>query len=136
MVAELSPLEERRELLRGVRARVEARERALHVLERSLGRVPGETGARECALHARVRRDDRAPHVRVVPQVVERLVERERHRRLSALLPGPRERRAPTREHDEHGAADKGEDDYDLVPAQARIADLLAVRAGPAAKRT
>src|SRR6266581_1615546 len=79
MLAELCPLEERREATDGIGARLETLERALDVLERRLGGMARKPCATECALHPRVRGYDRTSEIGVVAQIVDRFVDRERH---------------------------------------------------------
>src|SRR4029079_6961553 len=129
MVAELCPLEEGGEPLRTVRARVEAAERPLHVLERSLRRMPRDAGTRERVLHARVRGDDRAAQVGIVAQVVDRLVERLCD--LFVAAEPPRSRRAPctaVRIEDDAGACDQRNEDGDLVPTEVWVAHVMSQR--------
>src|SRR6266508_6304416 len=99
MLAELCPLEEPGEAPDGLRARVQARERTLDVLEGRLRRVAAEAGATKCVLHPRIRRDDRTAEIRVVAQVVQGFVEGGRHGLAAARPPEPRGAlRLPARE--------------------------------------
>ena len=71
----------------GLGARVEAQRAPARRTRTAPPRMARQARAAERVLHARVGGDDRAPQVRVVAQVVDRLVDRERH--LLALRAEP-----------------------------------------------
>src|SRR5205085_86529 len=109
-----------------LRARVEGTKCSLEVLERRLGGATRQPGTGERSLHTSVRRDDRAAQVGIVPEIVERLVERDRQRVLAAEAPrAGRLLRTARGKHDERGTPEQRHDDRDLVPAKARVARVL-----------
>jgi hypothetical protein len=126
MLAELCPLEQVGEAADTLGARIQLAQGPLQIFEGRLGWASRDASGGERALHPRVCRDDRAPQVWLRPKVVQRLVERERHRLLGATAPGARSTLcALAREQQHHDSAGEHEHDRHLVPAHTCVSAVL-----------
>ena len=128
MVAEPSPFEKIGEPPHRSGARIERDECALDVLERRLGGMPGQADRREGPLHPRVGGDDRAAKVGIGAQVVQRLVEGERHR-LGGAAPLPWLGSLPLEVDDDAERYEKREKTDELQPLKLHAARLSGGRA-------